>query len=361
MKELIENFKERYGTIIMPIALIGGFVADIFTLNQIDQTFDNAILIAHIIIVATTIALLFSKETPFGMRFLTSKRVQFLRTLMVFSFGALFSGFVIFYTRSGSLLTSWPFIISMLALMLGTEFRKKYFHKLQFQIIIFAVAIVSWSIFFVPVVIKKMGGLIFFFSTMIGLGIIFLFLLLLRKINKGRIKTQQKRIVIHIIGIILLFNVLYFTNILPPIPLSLKYKAVYYEVEKQYPVYKAQYEKTAWYIFWRKRSRNMYWREGEDIFIFTQVFAPTRLKTTIQHVWEYYNEPERRWEESNRISIPITGGRKEGYRGFSKKTNFKYGIWRVKIQTSTGQTLGFIRFEVKPYGENIRELVYEEL
>lgn len=361
MKKKIYQFKEKYGNIIMPIALIGGFIIDIFTLNQIDQTFDNAILIAHLLIAGTTIALLFSRGTEFGRKYLSEKRIYWLETLMVFSFGALFSGFIIFYTRSGSLITSWPFILAMIALMLGTEFRKQYFYRLRLQILVYAVAITSWSIFFVPVVIKKIGSLIFLLSTIISALLIVGFIYLLKTINKERLRPHKRKIIVRVIAVLLLFNILYFTKILPPIPLSLKYKAVYYEVERLYPGYSAQYEKTPWYVFWQKRSSDMYWREGEDIFVFTQVFAPTELTTVIQHVWEFYNSDTRRWEERNTIALSIKGGRSEGYRGFSKKTVLEYGLWRVKAQTQNGQTLGVKKFNIIPYGPNIRELVVEEL
>ena len=361
MKQKALALKNKYNHFIMPIALIGGFVIDIFTLNQIDQTFDNAILIAHLIISGTTIALLFSRNTKFGDKFLTSKRLTFLQTLMVFSFGALFSGFIIFYTRSGSLLTSWPFVLSMLILMLGTEFRKKYFYKLQLQISVFYLALISWATFFVPVVLKKMGAWVFIISTITSIGLMFLYLVLLRKINTTNFKSHKKTLTTRIIAVAVLFNILYFTNIIPPIPLSLKYQAVYYEVEKLYPGYAAQYEKTAWYNFLRKRSRDVYWRTGEDVFIFTQVFAPTNLKNTIKHEWEYYDSDNRNWAKRSTISLPITGGRKDGYRGFSKKTNLEYGQWRVKTKTPDGKTLGIILFDIVPYGPKLRELVTEEL
>lgn len=361
MKQQVENIRQKYSHLINPIALIGGFIIDIFTLNQIDQIFDNAILITHLIIVITAISLLFSKGTDFGKRALTEKRTSWLETLMVFSFGALFSGFVIFYTRSGSLITSWPFILAMIALMLGTEFRKKYFYRLRLQIIILSIAILSWSIFFVPVVIKKMGPWIFILSIFIGVIIISSFLILLQKINKPLLQKHIEKIIIRIVAIVTLFNVLYFTNIMPPIPLSLKYKAIYYEVERTHSGYQAQYERTPWYIFWQKRSSDMYWRNGEDIYMFTQVFAPTELSTVINHVWEQYNPETRRWMLRDTIELSITGGRADGYRGFTKKSNLEYGTWRVKTQTKNGQTLGVKRFSIHRYGTHMRELITEEL
>lgn len=346
----------------MPVALIGGFLLDIFTLNRIDQIFDNALLITHLVVVGTTIALLFSRETSFGKKFLSEKRISWLQTAMVFSFGALFSGFIIFYTRSGSLLTSWPFILSMLILMLSTEFRKRYFNKLSLQILIYYLAILSWIIFFVPVVIKKMGPWVFVLSTILSLVIISFYLFILKRINPTRFVMYRKKIISYILALVVLFNVLYFTNIIPPIPLSLKFDAVYYDITKiKEGEYRATYEASDWYRFWQPRTRDMQWRSGEDIYVFTQVFAPTNLNTTIRHLWQEYDVANRRWVTRDTIDLAISGGRKDGYRGFTKKENLSYGTWRVRSETTHGQTLGIIKFSIVRPTSGSQNLIVEEL
>jgi hypothetical protein len=42
----------------------------------------------------------------------------------------------------------------------------------------------------------------------------------------------------------------------------------------------------------------------------------------------------------------VEGGREEGYRGFTKKTNFQPGHWRVQIETLEDREVGRISFEV---------------
>jgi hypothetical protein len=47
--------------------------------------------------------------------------------------------------------------------------------------------------------------------------------------------------------------------------------------------------------------------------------------------------------------LDISGGRKEGYRAWSHKTNFPAnaaGKWVVKVVTESGQLIGQRRFEV---------------
>jgi hypothetical protein len=47
------------------------------------------------------------------------------------------------------------------------------------------------------------------------------------------------------------------------------------------------------------------------------------------------------------ISFHITGGRQEGYRGYSFKTNVPAGKWRVFVETPRGQVLGRYEFNVE--------------
>ncbi len=361
IKPKMQDLKLKYAHLILPIALLGGFFIDTLTLNQIDQFFDNAILIFHLIIVAITISLLFTEGTGFGSKFLNDQRKKIIQTIMAFSFGALFSGFIIFYTRSGSLLSSWPFILPMLLLMLGTEFKKHYFQKNALQIIVFYLALLAWANFFIPVVFKKIGSLMFILGTVVSTLIIFLFIEFLRVLNKRQVKKYEKHISVRIILIFILFNVLYFARIIPPVPLSLKFKAVYYDIEKKGNNYYAEYEKTSWYNILNKRSKVIYWQEGEDIYVFTQIFAPTQIGTSVYHVWEYYDEVTRSWIQSDRVEINIQGGRKDGYRGYSKKKNLSYTQWRVRTQTIEKQNLGIIKFNIIPFQETQRELVIEKL
>ena len=47
----------------------------------------------------------------------------------------------------------------------------------------------------------------------------------------------------------------------------------------------------------------------------------------------------------------ITGGRKEGYRGFAMKQNYQPGEWRISIETTDGREIGRIYFEVYKIAE----------
>ena len=79
------------------------------------------------------------------------------------------------------------------------------------------------------------------------------------------------------------------------------------------------------------------------LYSFSAVKAPRGLNEKIFHVWVHNRK------EVDRIALDISGGRKEGYRAWSHKTNFPAnaaGKWVVKVVTESGQLIGQRRFEV---------------
>lgn len=333
----------------MPTVLLGGFVLDTLTLQQVDRVFDNVVLLAHLLIVSIAIILLFTKNTPWGARFRISDKDSTITAIMLFSFGGLFSGFTIFYSKSGSLISSWPFILFLLVLMIGTEIKKNYFHELLRQISIYYIAVFSYLIFSIPVLVNRMGAIVYIFSGLVSLLFIFFFMFILSRVNRHELRANKKKLLGRIFSIFAIFNILYFLNIIPPIPLSLRFRAVYHDFSRVQAVeYKGLYEKAPFLEFWHERDNVFHRRDNESVYVYTEVYAPIKLSTEIYHKWEYFDSEKTRWIPSTSVKIPITGGRAEGFRGYSQKTNIDPGIWRVKVTTARGQTLGQITFKVKP-------------
>ncbi len=347
-KKSLEEFLRRNHHFALPAILIGGFLLDALTLGQADRIFDNVVLIIHLLIVATTIALLFSAESRLGRKLRVRERVSTITALMLFSFGGLFSGFAVFYAKSGSLISSWPFILLLLALMVGTEIRKKYFENLLLQIGIFYIALFSYLIFSVPVLVRDIGAGIYMLSGAASLLVVSIYLYILFKLNPETLRINRKKIITRVFSIFIIFNVLYFLNIIPPIPLSLKFRAVYHDFQRIQAIeYRGSYEVPEEWRFWEKRSRVFHRAPGEAVYVFSEVYAPVNLTTDIYHEWQYFDTEKTRWVTADRIRIPITGGRADGFRGYSKKANVWPGSWRVKVTTQRGQTLGQITFRIK--------------
>jgi hypothetical protein len=77
---------------------------------------------------------------------------------------------------------------------------------------------------------------------------------------------------------------------------------------------------------------------------YTAIYAPAGLRQPVEHVWR------REGRIINVVRLtPIEGGRREGYRTFSRKTAFpadSIGRWTVDVMTASGQLIGRLRFRV---------------
>jgi hypothetical protein len=333
--EKAKAFAEKYDRSIGIGAMTLGFTVDSLTLTRIDQWLDNLILLSYLSLAGLTILLL----NIFPNRLFTT----WLPFVLQYAFGGLFSGFIIFYSRSASLIASWPFLLILAIVLLGNEFFRKRYRRTAFQLSIYYTAVFSFTIFYVPIFVKEISDQVFILSGIASLLVIGLFLRLLLMTSKG-ISRSIYLAKISILGIFILFNTLYFTNLIPPIPLSLKEFDIYYSIERSGDTYRALEENVPWYRF---QDKNIFkYTPNSSLFAFSAVFAPTDIKSDIVHEWSSYNPITGSWEVRDTIKYPITGGRDGGYRGYSSKNQLENGRWRVDVKNRRGQILGRKKFTV---------------
>lgn len=339
-------FYRKYEKYVSPVALISGFTFDYFTLKRVDFLWDNFLIIFYLLFVGLNMVVINLYEAGRLRNKFVEKIYEFLPLFVQFAFGGLFSAFVIFYSKSAYIFTSGAFMLILGILLIGNEFFRKRYSKLAFQIGVYFIALFSFSIYILPVLIKQMGALVFMASGLISLILIGLFILIIACYAPERHKEGAKLSVSIVLGIYFLLNILYFTNIIPPIPLSLKMGEVFHYVEKRADGnYVAVGERSSW----REKlvmSRKVELLAGRSVYVFSSIFAPTDLNAVLVHDWQYFDENKGEWVSSSRISFPIRGGRSEGYRGFSKKENIFEGKWRVDIETERGQVIGRVRFDI---------------
>ena len=342
-----EVFYEKHEGRVSSFALIAGFIFDSLTLQRIDLLFENLIIISYLVISGGSILLLnhYGENPPQKSVFVRTQ--NFLPLFIQFAFGGLFSGFFIFYTRSATLSSSWPFMLILLFLLVGNEFFKKYYQRLTFQVSIYFVAIFSFSIFFVPVLLKSMGVLVFLLSGAISLMVIYLFSQILFKVVPDRFVGEKEKLRNSVLIIFVLINILYFSNLIPPIPLALKDTGIYYSINRVGDNYRVVGEKHRWYESLPLLPETISLQAGSPMYVFSSVFAPTDLNTRIIHDWQYFDDATDKWVSATKISFAIKGGRGEGYRGFSKKENLFAGKWRVDVKTERNQIIGRVRFNVE--------------
>ena len=341
----IRNFVTHHW---LTAAFLFGFILDSITLNRVDQIFDNIVLLTYVILAMVSILLLYA-----GIAEKFSERVnQFLKTkaplLMQYAFGGLLSGMLIFYGRSGSFVDSWPFILMILGVIFGNETIKDRSGRLVYNLGMFFIGLFAYVVLVVPVLLGKMGPWIFVGSGLLALTVMYFFFKLLERIIPNFVRLQ-KRSLVFIIGLIYLtLNFLYFTNIIPPIPLSLKHVGIYHSIVRyENGSYELTYEKPKWWEWYRNSDSSFHYAKDENIYCYASVFAPSRLNTKIYHEWEYYNEALEEWEQHGRYSYSIQGGRGDGYRGYTQISNFKEGKWRCTVETERGQIIGKETFTIE--------------
>lgn len=344
----IKKFLARHERVISPATFILGFAWDNLTLRRVDLWLENISFIAHLVVVAVAIFFVNSRYAGRLRKNIFIEIADFAPWIMQFSFGALFSAFFIFYSRSGSLVASWPFLLFLASLMVGNELFKKKYLKFVFQISVYFIAMFSYFIFALPLVSGKLGFGVFLSGGLAALLFLAAFVMILIPAVPFA-RRHLKFLSLSVLGIFAVFNIFYLTNIIPPIPLSLKEGGIYHSVLRTAGGYYAEKEPASAESFSQKifsGGVEIRWVPGRPIYAYSAVFSPAKINTEIYHQWSYYNEALEKWDEKSRIGFPISGGRDGGYRGYTLKTDIRPGKWRVDIITAKGQVLGRLKFTV---------------
>ena len=190
----------------------------------------------------------------------------------------------------------------------------------------------------------------FLVSGAVSVALIALFLRVLRRVVPEVERRERTKVARAIAVIYVTFNILYFTNAIPPLPLSLREAGVYHGVTKAGDTYKLMAEPVPWYRAYLNYNTVFHRSPGESAYVFSSVFAPSGLSTIILHQWQRYDVPTKSWVTTEMLRFTITGGRDGGYRGYSMKTGLTPGDWRVNVLTQYGQTIGRITFSVVDAG-----------
>jgi hypothetical protein len=350
MPERLTSFLKRNERRLALFAFLAGFVWDNLTLTRIDLLYDNIVLASY---------LTFAGACVLFLRRLESKgegaRPKLHATLVLalqFAFGGLFSGLLVFYSRSGAFMESWPFIALLAGLLLGNEFLRQRYLRHAFRVSIFYFVLFSYLILILPVVTGKMGMYVFMGSGVLSLILIRLFLKLSWKMS-GKNAKSSKITGFAVLTIFALVNWLYFTDQIPPIPLSMKEAGVYHSIERIGSEYHVVDEKKSWVQHLPFRREVYHRAPGEPVYVFSAIFAPTKLSTSIAHIWKQYDSRRDEWITSSNIPFLISGGRDGGYRGYTMKQQMDDGLWRVDVVTDEGKVIGRIEFEVMSVPERV--------
>lgn len=346
MRTTLKNLKvflEHHERSLSAAALFIGFVIDSLTLRRIDLLFENAVLITYLLVAGLCIIILNLKDKSIWNLPMFSWVMTVVPFVMQIAFGALFSGFVVFYFRSASLSASWLFMLFLFGMLVGNEVFRPYYERLVFHVSVYFFALLSYCIFALPVLFHAMNTFVFIGSILVSIAAVCGFLFTMSLFSKAAIHRSLPLIArsVTTIAVVVLFA--YLTNIIPPVPLSLKESIVAHNAVRAGDTYVLSVEHET--FFDKIAPVKVYHRVSvEPVYVWVSVFAPTDLSTAIVHEWQ--QKRNGKWVTITRDAYPILGGRDSGFRGYSMKSNVEEGEWRVSVETERGQVIGRVRFDI---------------
>ena len=324
------------------IPMAAGFLLDVFTLGRIDQLWSLCLQMIYLglIFIFLWLDRIPEERRKFGFFW------KYYDFLLQFCYGGLLSGYSIFYFKSASSLLVVLFAAILFILMVVNE--SKAFHSMKFPIryVLASLCLCSFLVYLFPIVFHWMNWFSFMLSVTASL---FAYLWFVDKSHKSMTWKDQPKRERGMWGaaVPILFAVLYIFKLIPPVPLSCTELGIYHNITKQNNEYELTYTRP-WWRFWEHGDQTFLAREGDKVYVFTSVFAPSDLNHKIVIRWEKYNTQAGEWQTTDMIPMAIKGGRDEGYRGFAYKSTASEGKWRVRIETEEGRELRRLRFNIKP-------------
>jgi hypothetical protein len=326
----------------LTLAFVAGFVTDLLLLNQVDDVFDNIILLFYVVLATIALVAMYIGVAERGGELVSRWLRQYSPMIVQYAFGGLLSGMLIFYGRSGDWLGSWPFFVIIIIAILGNELVQNRAQRLVFQLSVYFIGLFSYVVLFVATFSGKTEAWVFFGSGIIAMVIVYFLVFLIARIIPNFVRYQIRYIIFSLGCIYIGLNVLYITSILPPIPLSLKEITIAHTVEfnRETRQYTIVFEPIPIWNIVERYAPTLHLRDSQSVACFTKVFAPTRLQAGIYHQWDYYDTEARVWVERFRVPYEVSGVATQGYRGFSTTTNIRDGKWRCIVKNARGQSLG---------------------
>lgn len=340
----IKSFYRKHEKYHGLVLFAAGFIWDSLTLTRVDNLVDNLILLSYLVLIGTVIFLVLRRQCG-GLLpgWLAAIEPRFLWVIQ-FCFGGLFSSYVIFYFKSASWTRTQFFFLVLVFLWIGNEFLEQRLQNRELLASLYLFCLFTFLAFFLPVVLTRVDLLVFLAAGVISLVVCLSLFGLGLSTQRNEWRRRMLPIAVWTGSVFLTLNILYFANLIPPVPLALKSAGIYHSVRRTPEGYEVKYVAPPLLQFWKKWDDPFILSPGEKAYCFTAVFAPGGVRIPVVHVWS--RKTEAGWQRTDRIRFPILGGREGGYRGFTAKKGIAPGKWRVEVQTERGQTLGRINFTI---------------
>lgn len=333
----------KLGDFLPAIFFFGGFIWDALTIGRNVVVLDLIIFAAYLASAAAILYLIGrpASTAPAPSRLaaiskkLYSPRLPYF--LLQFLFGSLFSALFILYFKSSSHWLAWLTSLALGVLLVANEFLENEYKRFTLSWALFGLCAILLSNFALPFLLGSIHALWFYLSTLMGAGLAY-WLYKNTPNHLGSIKP------VGLIAALLMFA--YAVDMIPPVPLVKRDVAIAYELVKVGGGdYQLTQQASKWWVFWRNTSDDLEVTSGQRVYCFSSVFAPVGLKARLYHRWEYYDKKQG-WQTQSHIGFDLSGGRHNGFRGYTYKQNLADGDWRVSVETENEKTIAVHTFSV---------------
>lgn len=324
-------------------SFVGGLINDLLTFTLLPLRYIVVLFGAYVVIAA---AATIAAHRYVGREGRVAETVTAFAPLIAhFVLGSVLCGFLILLTQSGAFTISWPFLLLIGVVFVGNELFHTYRRHFIFQALLLYLALISFLVIATPLVLGRINDWSFYLSMALALWLFLAYLWAISATRWDRLKSALVPLLTGAIAITVVIMAAYATRLIPPIPLALRDAGIYTLVERAGDDYKLVGKLSD--PWWDPRTPRIVLTPGEPLYAYSAIFAPGAFLADVVHVWQRYDPRLGRWVTLSTVAFTVSGGREEGYRGYSIKSAPQPGDWRVLVQTASGQTIGDIRFSVE--------------
>jgi hypothetical protein len=346
LRQTVFGWISRHESSLSALSMVGGFAFDNYAYRRIDLPNTQLLFLGYLFVSAVSILLMHWLAARAAAGKPMPRWHSLLPMAGQFTLGALWSGFLVFYTRGAVLAVSWPFLLVLVGMLIGNEVFKKYHSQLVFTAILLFFALNSYAIVTVPIFTHSIGALSFELAGVLALIVFLLYLRLVRAVGSAQWGRARWQILGGALAVFAALNAFYFTGSLPPLPVVLADSGVYHFVKRDGDVYQAQGEPQPWFTRFGA-TPTIHIAPGQPVYVYSAVFAPIRFHMAVVDHWKHYNRIRHKWTTVSRVKFSINGGRDGGYRNYTIQHKVWDGDWRVDVDTANGRIIGRVPFTVQ--------------
>ena len=296
---------------------VGGFVFDSLTLGRRVEWYDLLLLSAYAVFGSMAMILISRRVFP---------KIQGLLVFSCqFAIGAMFSALVVLYFKSAGGLMPTLFVIGLFGGMVANEFLHKHERLRSLVWAIYAISVVMWLNFLLPHLLKSVKPAWFYVSTILAC-VAIVGTHTLAKLPRKSLRASAAAIAALV--------VMYMFGLVPPVPLVLEKGFVCTDFTKGSGEYACMADEQGAVARFLGLTPTVTRKAGAPVYALSAVSAPTDADVVVEHRW--YQHTEDGWQARDTMQFTMKGGRKQGWRFWSRKRNIASGLWRVETALHGG-------------------------